>query len=122
MSYTTVEAGAFEIAISHARGCYQRALIGGSEAWSGATLQGKAATYASHYERSRRGLMSRLRADRRLVVEEYRGAHNKRLVSIGLALHMRHDEGPQPERACGVHADCIVSTALAAACAEGVAA
>jgi hypothetical protein len=45
---------------SLARGCYQRALLEGREAWSGATLAGKAKSYWGHYERSRNNLVKRI--------------------------------------------------------------
>lgn len=40
-----------------AHGCYQRHILEGSEAWSGATLKGKARKYGAHYDRSRSGLI-----------------------------------------------------------------
>jgi hypothetical protein len=56
MDFTTINA----LASSAARGCYQHALLTGSEPWSGAGLQGKANTWSSGYARSREGLLARL--------------------------------------------------------------
>lgn len=122
MSYTTiVHQLAREIALLLTRGVYQRALLAGTSAWSGATLQGKAARYQSRYARSRNGLLARLHADERLVVREYRGAHGKRLVSVDLAteyvINHLHEEGPPPPATCTMHTDCKQHTALAMACA-----
>lgn len=44
-----------------ARGSYQRALLRGSEAWSGATLRGRAQSFGKHYKASRINLLDRLR-------------------------------------------------------------
>lgn len=70
-----------EAALRLAKGCYQRALIMGREALSGATLSGKAASYGAHYARSRRNLMARLRAAG--LAEEQVGAHGKRFLVVG---------------------------------------
>ena len=64
-----------------ARGCYQRALLGGWEAWSGATLKGTAASYGYHYARSRSNLRARL-ARTGLCVREERREHGRRVVVI----------------------------------------
>jgi hypothetical protein len=48
-------------ALGLARGCYQRGLLAGWEAWSGSTLRGKAAHWGARYARSRGGLLSRMR-------------------------------------------------------------
>jgi hypothetical protein len=67
---------------SCARGCYQRALLAGDEAWSGAGLQGKARSYGRFYQRSRENLVRRIRSAGILVIEE-RHAHGKRVMVIG---------------------------------------
>lgn len=41
---------------------YQRNLLSGDEAWSGATLKGKAAQYGSSYHRTRTALLKRIRS------------------------------------------------------------
>lgn len=53
---------ALTLALSLCRGCYQRALILGSEAVSGSTLRGKARRWGHVYKNSRRTLIARLRA------------------------------------------------------------
>lgn len=47
-------------ALQLARGRYQRALIDGSETWSGSSLTGKARSYGARYAESRRALLERL--------------------------------------------------------------
>lgn len=44
------------------RGVYQDALLSGHEAWSGATLRGRAKEYGARYKSSRENLIDRLRA------------------------------------------------------------
>jgi len=56
------DANAQKHALALARGCYQRALLLGEEAWSGSTLKGKAARYSGRYYHSRWSLFDRLRA------------------------------------------------------------
>ena len=86
MSYTQFSDDEAErVAFEHARGAYQRSLLRGAEAWSGATLRGKASQYGTHYARSRNGLLARLQGDLRLHVEERRGAHGRRELHISLA-------------------------------------
>lgn len=46
--------------LEFARGCYQRALLLGWEAWSGSTLKGKAKAFGGRYAASREGLVERL--------------------------------------------------------------
>ena len=43
-----------------ARGIYQKNLLAGNEAWSGARLRGTARRYGGHYARSREALIGRL--------------------------------------------------------------
>ena len=54
-----------------ARGCYQRALIRGEEAWSGATLRGVAKRYSGRYTRSGKNLLHRIQ-EASYVVQEVR--------------------------------------------------
>lgn len=56
------EPGLLEVCLEQARGTYQRDLIHGHEAWSGATLAGKARSYGGRYARSRSVLLERLEA------------------------------------------------------------
>lgn len=49
-----------QAALKLARGSYQRALIYGTESWSGSTLRGKAREYGARYAKSRRALIERL--------------------------------------------------------------
>lgn len=67
-----------------ARGVYQRALLGGREAWSGATLIGTAAAYGYWYARSRRNLIARLSrlTAHGITVREERRAYGRRVVVI----------------------------------------
>jgi hypothetical protein len=46
---------------SASRGCYQAALLGGREPWSGKSLRGRARHYGAKYARSRESLVSRIR-------------------------------------------------------------
>lgn len=71
-----------EIALSLARGCYQRAIVTGRARLSGADLRGRARKWSASYARSRAALLRRLRADARLVVREERGAHGLRILTI----------------------------------------
>lgn len=48
-------------ALGLCRGVYQRALLAGAEAWSGATLRGRASQYGIRYARSRSNLVRYLR-------------------------------------------------------------
>lgn len=50
------------IAHQVARGSYQRSLLDGSAAWSGAGLRGTAGRYGARYSQSRASLLARLRA------------------------------------------------------------
>ncbi len=47
-------------ALALCRGSYQRDLVMGQQAWSGADLRGKAREYGMSYRRSRRNLIRRL--------------------------------------------------------------
>lgn len=64
------------------RGCYQAAILTGSEALSGATLRGAAKRYSDRYAVSAANLLRRCQ-QAGLAVREQRGPHNKRMVVIG---------------------------------------
>ncbi|MGN6106313.1 MAG: hypothetical protein ACTHU0_14495 [Kofleriaceae bacterium] len=65
-----------------ARGVYQRALLAGTEAWSGATLQGAARRYGYWYARSRANLIERIeRAG--ISVELERRKHGRIVAVVG---------------------------------------
>lgn len=64
-----------------ARGCYQRALLDGCEAWSGATLRGRAKSYGYWYARSRANLITRIRAAGYTATYERR-AHGRKVLVI----------------------------------------
>lgn len=59
--YTIISGVSLDDVLLVARGSYQRALLSGAEAWSGATLKGKARSYGKHYKYSRQNLLNRLR-------------------------------------------------------------
>lgn len=63
MSYTIFANDAAKTtAFSKARGSYQYGLLAGYEAWSGATLTGKAKQYGGKYAQSRGALLARIEA------------------------------------------------------------
>lgn len=83
MSYAIVtDQVAFERALLCARGCYQRNILRGVEALSGATLRGKAKSYAARYRESASNLLDRL-TSAGIAWTETRGAHGKRVLVIG---------------------------------------
>ena len=85
MSYSEIkDQDTYQAALLLARGCYQRALLSGSEALSGATLRGRAKSYGARYAESRRNLLSRCR-QAGLAISERRGSHGKRILVIGSA-------------------------------------
>ena len=59
-----------------ARGCYQRDLLDGREAWSGASLKGTASSYGARYAESRSNLLDRIND----VAKEYGVRFESRLV------------------------------------------
>lgn len=69
-------------AVKLARGEYQRGLLSGYYALSGADLKGKAKKYGGHYARSRGAVLARVRAAG-IKVGEIVGSHNKRILVIG---------------------------------------
>lgn len=76
------------VAMGCARGCYQRAVVAGSENLSGSTLRGRAASYGAHYARSRTNLLRRMRAAG-LEVGEARGPHGRRILVLEVAARER---------------------------------
>lgn len=83
MSYSRIVCeDAYRQALALCRGHYQEAVIRGSEALSGATLRGRAASYSARYRESRQNLLYRMtRAG--IPWREERGAHGKRILVIG---------------------------------------
>lgn len=83
MSYTIAACPeAFRDALGLARAPYQESLIMGREAWSGATLRGKAARYGDKYKTSRDNLLARLRAAG-ILITMVKQAHGKLVLVIG---------------------------------------
>lgn len=83
MKNSIVEATILEKALACAKGSYQRGIVLGSYALSGADLRGSAKNYSGSYARSRRALIARLwRADItvREAVLQRRG---KRVLVLG---------------------------------------
>lgn len=73
---------AAEKALSLCRGVYQRNIVLGNEALSGATLHGKAKTYAGKYKLSAQRLILRLN-ENGIPAYETVGRKNKRILNIG---------------------------------------
>ena len=71
-----------KIALSLAKGRYQRNLLNGVEAISGATLAGKAKEWSGKYKQSANNLIKRLKVNNVLVAEQI-GDHGKRILVIG---------------------------------------
>lgn len=69
-------------ALALCRGSYQRDILTGREALSGATLRGLAAKYSMRYRDSAAAILRRCR-DAGLPVREERRAHGKRVVVVG---------------------------------------
>jgi len=67
-------------ALALARGSYQRALIEGRAALSGATLRGAAKKYAGRYSHSAHSLVRRLRAAG--LGDEIRAKHGRRVLIL----------------------------------------
>lgn len=83
MSYSEIrDPQAYDAAHALARGCYQRAVLAGSEALSGATLRGRARSYGARYAASRQALLGRVRAAGIACTVERR-AHGKLVLVIG---------------------------------------
>ena len=81
--WTKISDAAYAAAIPHARGSYQRGILGGYENLSGSTLRGNAKRYGGRYALSRRALLSRLEAAG-LIVSEERGPKGRRILTISL--------------------------------------
>ena len=83
---------ATELALTLCRGSYQRALIMGTETWSGAGLRGRAGQYGARDARSRQALLLRLEACEELqlwrCVEK---SHGRKFVTLNLR---NEDETP----------------------------
>ena len=75
-----ITAAAYAIAYPMARGTYQRSLLDGRAALSGADLKGRAKKYGAHYSTSRRNLLARIACV--LTVAEHIGNHGKRVLVI----------------------------------------
>lgn len=72
----------YDEAVKLARGSYQRDILAGREALSGATLRGAAKNYSGRYRASAANLLKRCQEAGLPVREEIR-AHGKRVVVIG---------------------------------------
>lgn len=84
MSYSVIHnESVLTQALALTKGCYQVALLHGSEALSGATLKGKAKKYGARYKQSAMNLLKRCKAAG-LPIQEEIGAHGKRLIVIGM--------------------------------------
>lgn len=83
MDYSEIKSEqALEQAMACARGSYQRDVLLGCEALSGATLKGAARSYGGKYAASRRALLARMTAAG-VPWHEERRAHGKRVLVIG---------------------------------------
>lgn len=71
-----------EAALGLCRGSYQRNILLGREALSGATLKGKAKQYGGRYKASAASIIAKCQRAG-LPVREESGPHGKRLVVIG---------------------------------------
>jgi hypothetical protein len=74
--------GALQLALAQAKGCYQRNLLLGYEALSGAGLKGKANKWAMVYARSRANLLARCRVEA-ICFEECLTRSGKRVLVFG---------------------------------------
>ena len=72
---------ALDPALACCRGNYQRAIIRGRKAWSGADLQGGAKSWDGTYRKSRKNLLARLRAAG-LDAWIDKGHHNKQILYV----------------------------------------
>jgi hypothetical protein len=70
------------MALKLAKGNYQRNILLGYEAISGATLRGRARSYCGRYRRSAENLIRRC-LENNLPIKEVVGEHNKRIIVIG---------------------------------------
>jgi hypothetical protein len=94
-SYTYyVDSDAAERCASLAHGVYQRACLDGGEAWSGATLKGKAKKWGAKYTASRDALLDRIDATGDLTylfVRDIRNGSRRHVVIIGRRAHETDD-------------------------------
>jgi hypothetical protein len=82
--YTVIEPDVSPAVVERCiRGAWQRKLIHGDEPWSGANISGRASTWGRYYQRSGDNLRERLRRAG-LIVERFRGEHNRRCYRISL--------------------------------------
>ena len=83
MSYSEIrDAESYALALAACRGTYQRNVVEGVEALSGATLRGAARAWGGRYAASRRALLARLTAAG-VPWCEARGDHGRRILVIG---------------------------------------
>jgi len=73
------------------RGCYQEGLLAGHEAWSGATLRGKARDYGREYAKSRESLLDRI-ASKGINVSFVRLKHGRKVLIVGELCNIDHPE------------------------------
>jgi len=79
-----VRPDAFEVALTCARGHYQRALLHGWQTWSGADLTGAASRYRGRYATSRDNLLRRMTRAGVPWAEVRVGHGRRRCVVLGL--------------------------------------
>lgn len=83
MSYSFIKSQSeLDKALSLCKGDYQRNLLLGYEAISGATLRGTAKNYSARYKTSANNLIARLKRSG-IKIEEQIGHHNRRELVIG---------------------------------------
>lgn len=68
--------------LSHAKGCYQQAILLGRQRLSGADLRGNAKSYSGRYRRSSQNLIKRCKGAG-LLIKEVKGPNNRRDLVIG---------------------------------------
>ena len=84
-----------------ARGTYQSDLLDGKQAWSGATLRGKAREYGASYQESRGSLLRRLRdagLSLQWVSVQPGGRHILVVMERGAVLRLRSSVDEQARR------------------------
>lgn len=81
-TWTIATPAALAAALPLARGCYQRAILRGSESLSGSTLRGRAASYSGRYRASAQALIGRVAAAG-IPVREERQGHGRRVLVLG---------------------------------------
>lgn len=83
MKNSIVEAAILEKALAQAKGSYQRGIILGSYALSGADLRGSAKNFCGSYARSRRALIQRLWNADIIVREAILKRRGRRVLVLG---------------------------------------